>query len=130
MSLSAAYNTAKAALIQLSQTIAVEHLSDGIRANVIVMGGAPTAASAKSMRSMQARVHGDPADDATPMVPYLPPPLTGTPLRDVATALVALADDDARAITGATIAIDQAQIAGALYSEAVFHALSGGWTEP
>jgi len=123
---SASYNVAKAGLIHLTNTLAVEYLDRGIRANVIVMGGAPTAASAQAVRELTKAVKGP---DAEPdFSQHLPRPISGTPLRDVATALVALADDDARAITGAVIALDQAQTAGSLYSEAVFHALSGGWS--
>lgn len=122
----ASYNVAKAGLIQLTKTLAVEYLDRGIRANVVIMGGAPTAASAEAMRQVTRDVKGP---DAEPdFNQYLPPPITGTPLRDVATALVALASDDARAITGAAVAIDQAQTAGSLYSEAVVHALTGGWS--
>jgi NAD(P)-dependent dehydrogenase (short-subunit alcohol dehydrogenase family) len=122
---SAAYNVAKAGLIQLTRTLAVEYLEQGIRANVIVMGGAATAASATAVREVTKHVKGP---DAEPDFSQpLPRPLNGTPLHEIATALVALASDDARAITGATIAIDQAQSAGSLYSEAIFHALSGDW---
>jgi NAD(P)-dependent dehydrogenase (short-subunit alcohol dehydrogenase family) len=125
---SAPYNVAKAGLIQLTRTIAVEYLEQRVRANVIVMGGAATAASARAVRDLTKAVEGP---DAEPdFHQYLPPALSGTALRDIATALVVLADDDARAITGATIAIDQAQTAGSLYSEAVFLALTGGWTAP
>jgi NAD(P)-dependent dehydrogenase (short-subunit alcohol dehydrogenase family) len=122
----AAYNAAKAALVQLTKTIAVEYLDRGIRANAIVMGGARTPLSAAGVREITKIVKGP---DAEPdFSQRLPRPLTGTPLEDVATALVALADDDAIAITGAEIALDQGQSAGSLYSEAIFHALSGGWT--
>ncbi len=122
---STSYNVAKAGLIQLTRTMAVEYLERGIRANTIVMGGAPTAASARAVRELTKVLKGP---DAEPdFTQYLPPALTGTPLGDIATALVALSSDDARAITGATISIDQAQTAGSLYSEAIFLALSGGW---
>ena len=124
VAMTAAYNVSKAALIQLSNTYAVEHLDDGIRSNVIVMGGAPTGAAAGAVRDINRLLKGGEPD----LGQHLPTPLTGTPLRDIGTALVALAGDDARAITGATIAIDQGQSAGSLYSEAILHALSGGWS--
>jgi NAD(P)-dependent dehydrogenase (short-subunit alcohol dehydrogenase family) len=121
-----AYNAAKAGLVQLTKTIAIEFIDRGIRANVIVMGGALTPLSADGVRQVTKIVKGP---DAEPDFSQpLPRSLTGTPLRDIATAMVALADDDAVAITGAEIAIDQGQTAGSLYSEAIFHALSGGWT--
>jgi NAD(P)-dependent dehydrogenase (short-subunit alcohol dehydrogenase family) len=122
----APYNISKAGVVQLTKTFAVEYLANGIRCNVIIMGGAPTAASAGAVRDVRRLVKGPDADDDLSGM-YLPPALTGTPLRDVATALVALASDDARAITGAEIAIDQGQTAGSLYSQAVYHALSGEW---
>ena len=93
------------------------------------MGGAPTAASASSVREITQAVKGaEAAAEVDLSTLYLPPPITGTPLRDIATALVALAGDDMRAITGAEIAIDQGQTAGSLYSEAIYHALAGDWT--
>lgn len=119
------YNAAKAAMIQLTKTIAVEYLEQGIRANAIILGGAATAASALVVREVTKAVKGPAAEPDFSQ--RLPAPLSGTPLRDIATALVALAGDDARAITGATVALDQGQTAGSLYSEAVYHALSGGW---
>lgn len=123
---SVGYNTAKAGLIALSNTLAVEFLADGIRSNVILMGGAPTAASAGAVRDITKALNG--ADAEPDFTQYLPRPLTGTPLRDIGAALALLADDDAKAITGAAIAIDQAQSAGSLYSDAIFHALSGRWS--
>lgn len=120
-----AYNAAKAGLVQLTKTIAIEYLDRGIRANAIIMGGALTPQSAEGVRQVTKIIRGP---DAEPDFSQpLPRPLTGTPLQDIATAMVALADDDAVAITGAEIAIDQGQSAGSLYSEAIFHALSGGW---
>lgn len=124
-SYSAAYGAAKAGLILLSKTLAVEYLDDGIRSNVIVMGGAPTAAAANAVRDAVRLIEGEGTEPD--WTQHLPTPLTGTPLRDIATALVALAGDDARAITGAEIAIDQGQSAGSLYSEAILHAMTGGW---
>jgi NAD(P)-dependent dehydrogenase (short-subunit alcohol dehydrogenase family) len=123
-----AYNAAKAGLVQLTKTIAIEFIDRGIRANAIVMGGALTPLSADGVRQVTKIVKGADADPDFSQT--LPRSLTGTPLRDIATAMVALADDDAVAITGAEIAIDQGQTAGSLYSEAIFHALSGGWTTP
>jgi NAD(P)-dependent dehydrogenase (short-subunit alcohol dehydrogenase family) len=123
VAMTAAYNVSKAALIQLSNTYAVEHLDDGIRSNVVIMGGAPTGSAAGAVRDINRLLRGEDPD----FDQHLPTPLTGTPLRDIGAALVALSGDDARAITGATIAIDQGQSAGSLYSEAIVHALSGGW---
>lgn len=128
VAMQAAYNAAKAALIQLSNTIAVEYQKDSVRSNVIVMGGAPTAAAAGAMRDATRMLKGP---DANPdFTRYMPLPVTGTPLKDIADAMAALASDDCRAITGATIAIDQGQSAGALYSDAMFLALAGDWTPP
>jgi NAD(P)-dependent dehydrogenase (short-subunit alcohol dehydrogenase family) len=123
----APYNIAKAAVVQLTKTLAVEYLEHGIRCNVIIMGGARTAASASAAREVMQVVRG-PGSVPDFSALHLPPPLTGVLLEDVAAALAALASDDCRAITGAEIAIDQAQTAGSLYSEAVYHALSGGWS--
>ncbi len=123
----AGYNSAKAALIQLSKTLAVEYLDQKIRANVIVMGGAPTPAAGNAVRDAVRLLKGEGAEPDWKQ--HLPTPLTGTPLREIGTALVALSGDDARCITGAVIAIDQAQSAGSLYSEAILHAMTGGWNK-
>jgi NAD(P)-dependent dehydrogenase (short-subunit alcohol dehydrogenase family) len=126
--MAAAYNSAKAALIALSNTMAIEFLEDGIRSNIILMGGAPTAAAAGAVREMTRVLKGEGVEPDWNQ--YLPKPLTGTPLRDIAAATAALASDDCKAITGATIAIDQGQSIGALHSQATFLALSGRWPAP
>lgn len=123
----ATYNIAKAAVVQLTKTLAVEYLEHGIRANAIIMGGASTAAGAGAAREVTRVVRGPDADPDLSRL-FLPAPLASIPLRDIATALAVLAGDDARAITGAEIAIDQAQTAGSLSSEATYHALSGRWS--
>jgi NAD(P)-dependent dehydrogenase (short-subunit alcohol dehydrogenase family) len=120
---SIAYNAAKAALIQMSNTLAVEYQHDNIRSNIIMIGGAPTGGAAAVVDDISRWLNGKDADFGQD----LPRSLTGTPLTDIASAAVLLASDGARAITGATIAIDQGMSAGALHSDAVFLALSGGW---
>lgn len=123
---SIAYNAAKAGLIQMSNTLAVEYQHDNIRSNIILIGGAPTGGAAAVVDDISQWLNGKDADFGQ----YLPRSLTGTPLADIASAAVLLASDGARAITGATIAIDQGMSAGALHSDAVFLALSGGWKPP
>src|SRR6516165_11996663 len=59
---SGAYNAAKAGLVQLTKTIAIEFIDRGIRANVIVMGGALTPLSADGVRQVTKIVKGPDAE--------------------------------------------------------------------
>lgn len=122
----AAYNAAKAGLVHFTNSVAVECAAVGIRANSIILGPAGTPSSAKVTDEMR-RFHGVESDSDAP-APYFPLPLQGISKRSIGEALVALAGDDARAITGSTIAIDRAASVGSVYSESLIQALSGRWS--
>jgi NAD(P)-dependent dehydrogenase (short-subunit alcohol dehydrogenase family) len=119
-----AYNSAKAAVVQLGRSLAVECLSDKIRVNSILMGGAATEASAGVMRTVLDVPPGSPFP-----VPTMPPPLYAQRISDIAAALALLCSDAAKLITGATIAMDRGMSAGSLFSEALSHAYAGGWND-
>jgi NAD(P)-dependent dehydrogenase (short-subunit alcohol dehydrogenase family) len=107
-----AYNASKAALLHLSNTLAVEYSEYGIRSNAIVLGGGPTP-TAQGVSDAMARVMRGPE--------YLPPrrPATGT-LDEFGRLLVLLCTDDARLITGAVIAVDRGISAGLLTSTMIY----------
>jgi 2-keto-3-deoxy-L-fuconate dehydrogenase len=120
----AAYNAAKAAVVQLSRTLAVEFVEQNIRVNAILLGGVETGASPRirawlvdGLRSVDRSDGTDARDETTPA--RRSPELRAQPPEQVAAAFVALADDDAMLITGATISIDRGLAAGASMSATV-----------
>jgi glucose 1-dehydrogenase len=117
-----AYNAAKAAVVQLGRSLAVECLPHRIRVNTVLMGGAATDASADVMREVLGIPAGSPLK-----VPALPRPLYAQRLSDIGAALALLCSDASKLVTGATIAIDRAMSAGSLFSAAINHAYGGGW---
>jgi NAD(P)-dependent dehydrogenase (short-subunit alcohol dehydrogenase family) len=100
---SIAYKTSKAAVIALTQQIAIQHAADGIRANVILPGlmNTPTAIEGLEQATGMPRATIVAERDAR------------VPLRggmgsawDVAHAALFLASDDARFVTGAVLPVD------------------------
>jgi len=103
------YNSSKAGLVQMTRTIAVEHMQNGVRSNVIILGMATSDMAAGVTRAMGQFLRGPEFE------PSLPNPLAMDPY-DVGKTLAVLCCDDAKLITGATIAIDTAMSAGLLGS--------------
>ncbi len=124
----AAYNAAKAGLVQFTNSVAVECAAAGIRANSIILGPAGTSSSAQVTDDMRRFLGVDDSTSTDDL--YFPTSMRGISKRSIAEALVALAGDDARAITGSTIAIDRGASVGSVYSESLMHALAGNWTPP
>lgn len=92
----AVYNTSKAAVINLTRNLAVDHAADGIRFNCICPGGVATP-------MMQA-----PMNDPTFMDEYarlVPMARLGLP-EEMAAGIAFLASSDAAYITGTTLTID------------------------
>ncbi len=97
-----AYNTSKAAIIQLTQTVALEHARNGIRANCILPGVIDTPL-----------IHPDPnlhssdeiAEIKNSRDEMIPMGRMGEPW-DVANAALFLASDDAKYITGTDLIVD------------------------
>jgi NAD(P)-dependent dehydrogenase (short-subunit alcohol dehydrogenase family) len=119
----AAYSASKAGLVQLSRTLAVEYLAEGIRVNAIILGGVASEAQERSTRAYARFVRGEEAVD-TPAAPaaFLQDP------DDVARALALLCEADAAPISGATIAIDRTMTAGLMASTLVYMTSAGLWT--
>ncbi len=118
----AAYNSSKAAVIQLTKTIASEYVQHGIRANSILLGGVEGDTGSAVQEDILKYL------DA-PGKPHTNPALL-MPSDGVAGALAALASDDCRYVTGASIAIDNAFTAGVLNSTAIYLMATGFWPLP
>ncbi len=106
-----AYNASKAALVQLGRSLAVEYLFDGIRSNVILLGGVRGGETGVRTQDKLASLMRGPD--------YVRPteedPLAEHVLQhpdEVAGMLALLCSDEARLLTGATIAMDRAMTAG------------------
>jgi NAD(P)-dependent dehydrogenase (short-subunit alcohol dehydrogenase family) len=98
-----AYSAAKAAIINLTQNMAVRYGSHQVRANVICPGTIQTPIWAE-------RVEKDP-EVFTKLAKWYPLGRVGQP-EDVARAALFLASDDAAWITGATLNVDGGLMAG------------------
>jgi len=108
----AAYNASKAAVVQFSNTIAVEYLFDGIRSNAILLGGVRGGETAlrtqdgiaQYMRGPEFKRHVNDDD-----------PLSRVVLQDpdeVAHTLAVFSSDAFRLVTGSVMAVDRAMTAG------------------
>lgn len=117
-----AYNASKAGLVQMARSLAVEQLDAGVRVNSILLGAVEVERSTKLRRWL---VEGR-GRKGTPPTPR-PDALRALPADDVAAALWALTSPEARAITGATIAIDRGITAGSLLSSAVHEGAAAGY---
>jgi NAD(P)-dependent dehydrogenase (short-subunit alcohol dehydrogenase family) len=123
-----AYSSSKAGLIQMSKTLAVEYLFDGIRVNAIVMGGIDTPQAARSQESFAKHVRG-PDYEWSPEPGPLDAFLKQEP-EHVGAVLALLCSDEARLLTGAEIALDRAMSAGFLDSLTTYMTCSGLWGAP
>jgi NAD(P)-dependent dehydrogenase (short-subunit alcohol dehydrogenase family) len=100
------YNAAKAGVIELTRTMAVELAEHGITANAI----APAQIDTRLTRGL-------PEDARQRRVERIPMGRFGEP-EEVAKAALFLASDDASFITGHTLAVDGGYLAGGLWSRA------------
>jgi NAD(P)-dependent dehydrogenase (short-subunit alcohol dehydrogenase family) len=121
----APYNVSKAALVQLARTIAVEYLFNGIRSNAIILGGAEGETARRTQDGLARFVRGDayvrpPIDDAMEQVVM-------QRAEDVAGFLALLVSEEARLLTGATVALDRAMTAGLTASMAIHMTTAGLW---
>jgi NAD(P)-dependent dehydrogenase (short-subunit alcohol dehydrogenase family) len=110
----APYNASKAAVVQLTRSLAVEYLAQGIRANTVILGGVAGGTNERSrdalvrlMGASTSREQAPGTADASP-----PRPNMMQDPREVAGVFALLCSDEARLITGATIALDRAVTAG------------------
>jgi 2-deoxy-D-gluconate 3-dehydrogenase len=123
MAAQSVYGIAKAGLDHLTRCLAVEFLQDGIRVNTVIIGGAMTGQSARTLSEVSAS-YGLPA----PTAETLPLAVQGTPMNEITDAIEFLCSDASRGVTGTAIAVDQARSAGAVFSAALMDALAGRWT--
>jgi NAD(P)-dependent dehydrogenase (short-subunit alcohol dehydrogenase family) len=123
-----AYSSSKAGLVQMSKTLAVEYLFDGIRVNAIVMGGVDTPQAARSQESFAKHVRG-PDYEWSPEPSAMDSFLKQDP-EEVGAALALLCSEDARLLTGAEIALDRAMSAGFLDSLTTYMTCGGLWGTP
>ena len=98
-----AYSAGKAAMINMTQSIAVRYGHYGIRCNAVAPGSIATPA-------WQERVDKEP-DVLDRLVKWYPLGRVGTP-EDVAGAVLFLASDDASWITGTVLRVDGGLLAG------------------
>lgn len=93
----APYSAAKAALLSLTRTAAIEGKALNIRANAVLPGAVDTPMLWQNPNLKSGAEKLDPADVGKP--------------EDIAAAVSFLASDDARFITGATLAVDGGRLA-------------------
>jgi meso-butanediol dehydrogenase/(S,S)-butanediol dehydrogenase/diacetyl reductase len=101
----AAYCAAKAGLVALTKSIAVEYAAQGLRVNAICPGGVATAITAK------ARAVPD-ADPKLLVERHFPKTGKLCEPEEIAAAVAYLASDEACNITGIALSIDGGQLAG------------------
>ncbi|MGL4312440.1 MAG: SDR family NAD(P)-dependent oxidoreductase, partial [Sphingomonas sp.] len=93
----APYAAAKAALVSLTRTTSIEGRAHGIRANAVLPGAIDTPMLWANPNVKSGAEKIDPADVGKP--------------EDIAAAVAFLASDDARFITGTTLAVDGGRLA-------------------
>lgn len=111
----AAYNSAKAGVVQMTRTLAVENANENININAILLGGVASEGSEASSRAYGQMLRGPDWEPTRNNAAE-----TGMNPDQVARAISLLLSDDGRLITGGAIPIDQAYTAGALASHMVY----------
>ncbi|HEV7862284.1 MAG TPA: SDR family oxidoreductase [Acidimicrobiia bacterium] len=114
-----AYGAAKAAVIQLMRTIAVENAGTGVRANAVLVGAVPTEMANSALLDMGRYVRGA---DWMPDLDAGPGALGAGMMEPegLGRAVAVLCSDDSREITGAAIAVDRGFTSGSLLSHLLY----------
>lgn len=110
-----AYNSAKAGVVQMTRTLAVENANENININAILLGGVASEGSEASSRAFGKILRGQDWEPTRNSAAE-----TGMNPDQVARTIALLLSDDARLITGGAIPVDQAYTAGALASHMVY----------
>ena len=108
----AAYNASKAAVVQFSNTLAVEYLLDGIRSNAVLLGGVRDGETGLRTQDGIARLMRGPDFVRNTAVDD---PLADFVLQnpdEVAHTLAVFCSDAFRLVTGSVLAVDRAMTAG------------------
>lgn len=100
---SAAYCAAKAGVVMLSKSLAIEYAARGVRVNAICPGGVKTPLAAGF--EMPAQADAALFARMSPLLPMAEP-------QDIARSIAYMASDDARFMTGAALSVDGGQTAG------------------
>jgi len=101
-----AYCTAKAGVVALTKSLAIEYAAAGVRINAVAPGG---------IRTPLVTANAPPANIDMKLIDRLFPKLAGGALgepEDIASAVAYLASDEARFITGTIFSVDGGQTAG------------------
>lgn len=117
-----AYNVAKAGLVQMARSQAIEYADRGIRALSVILGGVDGDTGTQAREALTRHMRGNDAvmkqEDSKDVV---------MPSEAVADAIATLASDDCAQITGTEVAVDKAVTAGALNSTFLYMTASGIW---
>ena len=103
----AAYAATKAAVVNLSRALAIDHGPEGVRVNCVCPGDTDTPMLGGEFRQLGRDVAAGLADSAAAR----PLRRLGTP-EEVAAAVAFLASDEARYVTGTTLVVDGGGLAG------------------
>lgn len=110
----AAYSAAKAAVVNMTQTLAMDHSAHGIRVNCVCPGGTRTPLAMDTIEMMGPEVAEMFEERLTTLVPLegrLAEP------REIADAFVYLASEEASFVTGHALVVDGGQRAGMFIPE-------------
>jgi NAD(P)-dependent dehydrogenase (short-subunit alcohol dehydrogenase family) len=120
----APYNVSKAGLIQLTNTLAAEYLLQNIRVNTIILGGADGDTARRTQEKMGQYVMGP--EWSRDNDSEIEKTLIQNP-EDIGACIALFCSDDARLLTGATIALDRAISAGFMASTMVHMTCAQLW---
>lgn len=110
------YSAAKAAVVNLTRSVAMELAEHGVRVNCICPGGIATSIFGHGVRALMPDVSPEVEDQVNQMVKGILP--TVQPIKragmpdDIARAALWLASDDASFVTGQAIVVDGGLVAG------------------
>jgi len=110
----AAYSAAKAAVVNMTYTLALDHAHHGVRVNCVCPGGTRTALAERLLAELPAELRSTMEQKLAQLVPLggrLAEP------EEIADAFVYLASDEASFVTGHALVVDGGQRAGLFIPE-------------